>query len=203
MVNIAVFCSGSGSNFQAIAESINKGYIKNAKVAIMITDTPDCFARERAKKLGIETFVAERKDFKTKNDFEQCIIGELKKKNVGLIVLAGYMRMLSPSFVKEYKNKILNIHPALLPSFKGTQGIKDALDCGVKVTGPTVHFVDVEMDGGPIIFQEAVLIKEGDTEETLAPRIHEAEHRIYPKVIKLFAEGKLKVIGRKVIVKDE
>lgn len=202
MVNIAVFCSGSGSNFQAIAESVNKGYIKGAKIAVMVTDTPGCFARERAKKLGIETFVVERKNYKTIEEFERSIIDELEKRDIGLIVLAGYMRLLSPSFVKKFQNKVLNIHPALLPSFKGTEGIKDALDYGVKVTGPTVHFVDAEMDHGPIIFQAAVEVNDDDTEETLAPRIHKLEHQIYPKAIKLFVEGKLKIVNRKVIVTD-
>jgi len=203
MLNIAIFCSGSGSNFQAIAESINEGYIEEAKISAMVTDNPRCLARERAKQLGIVTVVVERKDYKSKEDFENAIIKELEERNIGLIALAGFMRILSPSFVKVFNNKILNIHPALLPSFKGTEGIKDALDYGVKVTGPTVHFVDAEMDHGPIILQGAVEVKDGDTEESLAPRVHKIEHRIYPEAIKLFAEGKLKIAGRKVIIKGE
>jgi len=203
MLNIAIFCSGSGSNFQAIAESINEGYIEEAKISAMVTDNPRCLARERAKQLGIVTIVVERKDYKSKEDFENAIIKELEERNIGLIALAGFMRILSPSFVKVFNNKILNIHPALLPSFKGTEGIKDALDYGVKVTGPTVHFVDAEMDHGPIILQGAVEVKDGDTEESLAPRVHKIEHRIYPEAIKLFAEGKLKIAGRKVIIKGE
>jgi len=203
MINIAVFCSGSGSNFQAIAESINKGYIKDAKLAVMVTDNPGCLARKRAQKLGIETFLVERKNYKSKEDFENAVIEELKRRNIGLIALAGYMRLLSPFFVKSFKNKILNMHPALLPSFKGTEGIKDALDYGVKVTGPTVHFVDAEMDHGPIILQGAVEVKDDDTEESLAPRVHKIEHRIYPEAIKLFVEGKLKIADRKVIIKGE
>ncbi len=203
MINIAVLCSGAGSNFQAIAEAVNKGYIKNAKITLMVTDRPGCLAAERAGKLGIEVFTAEKKDFKSKEDFERCIIEELKKRKVGLVVLAGFMRMLSPYFIGEYKNRILNIHPALLPSFKGTEGIKDAFEYGAKVTGPTVHFVDAEMDHGPIIIQEPVRVNDGDTEETLAERIHRAEHEVYPKAIKLFVEGKLKIAGRKVIVADD
>lgn len=202
MVNIAVFCSGSGSNFQAIAESVNSGYIKNTKIALMVTDEPGCVAAKRAKKLGIETFIVEKKNYKAREDFEKPIIDELEKRGIGLIALAGYMRILSASFVKRYKNKILNIHPALLPSFKGTEGIKDALDYGVKVTGPTVHFVDAKMDHGPIVIQGAVEIKSDDTEKTLALRVHEIEHRIYPKAIKLFVEGRLKVKGRRVITTD-
>lgn len=204
MLNIAVFCSGSGSNFQAIADSINKGYIKGAKIALMVTDNPSCFALERAGKLGLKTFIAEKKkNCRTREDFEKPIIEALSKEGIGLIALAGYMRILSPSFVKRYKNKILNIHPALLPAFKGTQGIKDALDYGAKVTGPTVHFVDAEMDHGPIVKQGVVEIREDDSEETLAPRVHKIEHQIYPETVKLFVEGKLKIVGRKVIRIDE
>jgi len=201
MVKIAVFCSGSGSNFQAIAEAIKSGYIKDARVAVMVTDKPGCFAAERAKKLGIEVFSIENKDFKTKEAFEKRIIEELGKKKIDLIVLAGYMRLVGEAFVKKYEHKILNIHPAILPSFKGTEGIKDALDYGAKVTGVTVHFVDSQMDHGPIIIQKSVQIKSEDTQETLAPRIHEIEHQVYPEAIKLFVEGKLKVVGRKVIIK--
>ena len=197
MIYIAVFCSGSGSNFQAIAEAIEKGVIKGARIAVMVTDKPDCPAVERAKKLNIETFFAKQKG--KREESEKPIIKELEKRRITLIALAGYMRLLSPGFVKRFQNKILNIHPALLPSFKGTEGIKDALAYGVKVTGPTVHFVDGDMDHGPIILQAALEVKGTDTEETLGPRIHELEHRIYPEAIRLFAEGKLKVTGRKVI----
>jgi len=204
MINIAVFCSGSGSNFQAIADSINKGYIKGAKIALMVTDNPSCFALKRAGKLGLKTFIAEKKkNCATREDFEKPIIEALDKEGIGLIALAGYMRILSPSFVKRYKNKILNIHPTLLPAFKGTQGIKDALDYGAKITGPTVHFVDTEMDHGPIVKQGALEIREDDTEKTLGPRVHKIEHQIYPEAIKLFVEGKLKITGRKVIKTKE
>jgi len=203
MINIAVFCSGSGTNFQAIAESIKEGYIKNARIAVMVTDSPGCPAVERARKLSIEVFALDRKNYGTREDFEKPIIAELEKREIGLIVLAGYMRMLSASFVVRFKNKILNIHPALLPSFKGTDGIQDALDYGVKITGPTVHFVDSEMDHGPIILQGAVEVRNGDTKETLAPRVHEIEHIVYPKAVKLFVEGKLEVRGRKVIRTDD
>ena len=135
---------------------------------------------------------------KTIDDFEKEILKNLKNENVGLIVLAGYMRLLSADFIKSYKNKILNIHPALLPSFKGTHGIKDAFEYGVKVTGPTVHFVTADMDAGPIILQAPVVITEDDTEETLARVIHKEEHKIYPRAIQLFIEGRLKIEGRRV-----
>jgi len=196
-MNIAVFCSGNGTNLQAIIDSREKGRIK-AEIKLVVSDTPDCRALKRAKDAGIETLVAERKNFKTKKDFEDKIIKSLKEKDIGLIVLAGYMRMLSGDFIKAYENKILNVHPALLPSFKGTQGIKDAFEYGVKITGATVHFVTLDMDAGPIILQSSVKVTEDDTEETLAEAIHEEEHKIYPRAIQLFVEGKLKIEGRKV-----
>jgi len=200
-MNIAVFCSGNGTNLQAIIDSQKKGYIK-ADIKLVVSDTPDCYALTRAKNAGINIFIVERKNFKTKKDFEAEILKALKKENIGLIVLAGYMRMLSGDFIAGYENKILNIHPALLPSFKGTQGIKDAFKYGVKITGPTVHFVTQDMDSGPVILQSPVKVTEDDTEETLAGAIHEEEHKIYPRAIQLFVDGKLKIEGRKVRILD-
>ena len=196
-MNIAVFCSGNGSNFQAIADSVKGGEIP-AKVALMVCDNPQAFALERAKKEGIKSLLVERKDFRTKQGFEAEIIKNLEKENIGLICLAGFMRLVSPEFIQRYRNKVLNIHPALLPSFRGTQGIKDALDYGARVTGVTVHFVDEKMDHGPIILQQALEIKDEDTEESLANRIHELEHKFYPQAIKLFVTGKLRIEGRRV-----
>lgn len=199
-MNIAVFCSGSGSNFQAIAENVKREEVK-AKIALMVCDNPAALALERAKKLGIKSLLIERKNFKTKDEFEAEIIKNLEKENIELICLAGYMRLVGPGLLRKYHHKILNIHPAILPSFKGTEGIKEALDCGVKVTGVTVHFVDQEMDHGPIILQQSLEIKDNDTEESLAPRIHEIEHQLYPRAVKLFVDGKLKIEGRKVKIK--
>jgi len=200
-MNIAVFCSGNGTNLQAIIDSQKKGYIK-ADIRLVVSDVSDCYALTRAKNAGIKTVVVERKDFKTKRDFELELLKALKKENIGLIVLAGYMRMLSGDFISAYENKILNIHPALLPSFKGTEGIKDAFSYGVKITGPTVHFVTLDMDAGPVILQSPVKVTEDDTEETLAQAIHEEEHKIYPRTIQLFVEGKLKIVGKKVRILD-
>jgi phosphoribosylglycinamide formyltransferase 1 len=197
-VNIAILCSGSGTNLQAIIDKVQSGYIP-ARIAFVLSDNKSAFALKRAKKAGIETLVLNPKDYKTREDFDKEIIKNLKKQNVGLIVLAGFMRLLSPYFIKEYKNKIINIHPALLPSFKGTHGIKDALDYGVKVTGPTVHFVDEHLDNGPIILQQCVEVKDNDTESTLLERVHKEEHKIYPQAIKLFVEGRLKIVDRKVV----
>ncbi len=195
--NIAVFCSGNGTNLQAIIDAVKRGYIK-ANLALVVCDNPGAYALERAKKANIEIFLLTKDGFKKREDYDKEIIKKLEEKKIDLVVLAGFMRLMSPYFVSKHKNRILNIHPALLPSFKGTHGVKDALDYGVKVTGPTVHFVDEGLDSGPIILQEAVEIKDGDTQETLAGRIHEKEHAIYPKAIKLFVEGKLKIEGRRV-----
>lgn len=197
MKNIAVFCSGNGTNLQAIIDAAKRGYIE-ANLALVVCDNPGAYALERAKKANIEVFLLTKDGFKKREDYDKEIIRKLEEKKIDLVVLAGFMRLMSPYFVTKYKNRILNIHPALLPSFKGTHGLKDALDYGVKVTGPTVHFVDERLDSGPIVLQEAVEVKDDDTEETLAGRIHEKEHTIYPKAIKLFVEGKLKIEGRRV-----
>lgn len=199
MISIAVLVSGNGTNLQAIIDNVNKGYIP-AKITLVLSDEKKAFALERAKKAGIETVTLDKKDYKEREDFDREIIRHLKKRNVELVVLAGFMRLLSPYFVKEYRNRIINIHPALLPSFKGPHGIKDAIDHGVKVTGVTVHFVDEHLDNGPIILQKLVEIKEDDTEETLLERVHKEEHKAYPEAIKLFVEGKIKIEGRKAVI---
>ena len=196
-MNIAVFVSGNGTNLEAIIDAISRGEIK-AKIALVVSDNKDAYALVRAKKANVETFVLSPKDFKSREDYDKEIIKELEKRSVRLVVLAGFMRLLSPYFVRQYKNKIMNIHPALLPSFKGTHGIKDAFEYGMEMTGVTVHFVDGELDHGPIILQEAVSIDGDDTLETLEEKIHKVEHRLYPTAIRLFVEGKLKVEGRKV-----
>lgn len=196
-MKIAVFVSGSGTNLQAIIDAKNRGGIKG-EIALVVSDVAACFALERAKKSGIKTLVVETKDFKSKPEFEKEILKNLKKEKIDLIVLAGYMKLLSVDFIKQYENKILNIHPSLLPSFKGTHGIKDAFLYGVKVTGPTVHFVTPDMDAGPIILQGPIMVTEDDTEETLAQAIHKEEHKIYPRAIQLFIEGRLKIVGRRV-----
>ncbi len=196
-MNIAVLCSGSGTNLQAIIDSVKSGYVP-AKLAFVVSDNKNAFALTRAARAGIDTLILNPKDFKTREALDKEIIKNLKKKNVELVVLAGFMRLMSPYFIKEYKNRIMNIHPALLPSFKGTHGIKDALEYGVKVTGPTVHFVDEKLDHGPIILQRCVEVKDDDTEKSLVERMHEEEHKIYPEAIKLFSEGRLKIEGRRV-----
>lgn len=199
-MNFAVFCSGQGTNLQAIIAAVRKKRIK-ARLALVVCDNPKAYAIKRARRAGIKTAVADPKRFPTRERLEAEIIRHLNKNNIKLIALAGFMRVLSDRFVRKYKNRILNIHPALLPSFKGAHAIRDALRYGVKVTGPTVHFVTGDVDSGPIILQEVCEIKNNDKEKDLLARVHRLEHRIYPRAIDLFARGKLKVAGRRVIVK--
>ena len=196
-MNIAVFASGRGTNFGAIIRAAKLGKIK-ANLSLLVCDTPKAGAIGRAKRAGIKIALIKREDFTNKEDFENKIIAHLEENEIDLIVLAGFMRMLSPEFVGRYTSRILNIHPALLPSFKGAEAIKDAFDYGVKVTGVTVHFVDEKMDHGPVILQQAVEIQENDTLESLERKIHKIEHRLYPEAIRLYVEGKLKLEGRKV-----
>lgn len=196
-MNIAVFASGRGTNFSAVIKAVKKGKIK-ADLSLLVCDNPQAGAISRAKRAGVKVVLLKQEDFSGKEDFEAKIIGHLEENKIDLIVLAGFMRILSPDFVNKYKNRILNIHPALLPAFKGAQGIKDAFDYGVKVSGVTVHFVDVKMDHGPIILQKSVKIEEDDTLESLEAKIHKIEHRLYPQAIRLYVEGKLKLEGRKV-----
>lgn len=198
MKNIAVFASGRGTNLSAIIRAVKKGKL-NINIGLMVTDNPRAGSIGRAKRAGIKTVVVQRKNFSDKVSFEQEIIKNLKENNIELVVLAGFMRILSPEFVKEFENKIINIHPALLPSFKGAHAILDAFDYGVKVTGVTVHFVDEKTDHGPIILQREVKINQLDTLESLEKKIHKIEHKIYPEAIRLIAEGRVRVEGRKVL----
>jgi len=170
-MNIAVFASGRGTNFAAIIRAVKKGRIK-ANLLLLVCDKPGAGAIGRAKRAGIKVALVKREDFATKEDFENKITQHLEENQIDLIVLAGYMRLVDPKLLARYKNKILNIHPSLLPSFKGTEGIKEAFDYGVKVTGVTVHFVDEEMDHGPIILQKTVPIEGDDTQKSLETKIH-------------------------------
>ena len=194
-LNLGVIASGRGSNFQSILNEIEKGRL-HARVKLLIVDNPDAFAIERAKKHEIDHLVILPKGFSTKDEFYKKIADELKKREVGLVVLAGFMRIVGSPLINEFPNRIMNIHPALLPTFPGLHGQKQAVDYGVKISGCTVHFVDQGMDTGPIIIQAAVPVYDYDTEETLSERILKLEHRIYPEAIKLFSENRLKVAGR-------
>jgi phosphoribosylglycinamide formyltransferase-1 len=200
-MNIAVFASGRGSNFAAIIRAVKKGKIK-ANLALLVCDEPHAGAISKARRAGIKVALVKREDFVSKKDFEAKIMQDLEENKIDLILLAGFMRLLSPELVSKFKGRILNIHPALLPSFKGTEGIKEAFDYGAKITGVTVHFVDEEMDHGPIILQKAVKIEENDSLETLEKKIHKTEHSLYPEAVKLYTEGKLRLEGRKVRISN-
>jgi len=200
ILKIGVLASGRGSNFQAIIDSIEIGYLK-AKISVLISDNPEAFALERAKRHNIESLVITPKDFPDKDSYYSHIAKELKLRDVGLVILAGFMRVVGRSLIQEFPNKIMNIHPAILPSFPGLHGQKQALQYGVKISGCTVHFVDNGIDTGPIIIQAAVPVYADDTEESLSERILKQEHKIFPLAIKLFAEGRLSVEGRKVIIR--
>ena len=198
-MNIAVFASGRGTNFSAIIKAVKKGVIK-ANLSLLICDNSSAGAIARAKRAKVKVALVKREDFPGEKEFEAKIIQQLKEEKIDLIILAGFMRIIGQDILDHYKNRIMNIHPALLPSFKGAHAIKDAFDYGVKVTGVTVHFVDEKMDHGPIILQQVVKIEENDTLETLEAKIHKVEHKLYPQALKLFVEGKLKIEGRKVKV---
>ncbi len=199
VLTLGVLASGRGSNFQSIIDSIASGFL-SAKIAVLITDKPDAYAIERASKHNIESLIIRPRDFSDKNAYYSHIAEELKKRDVGLVILAGFMRVVGRALVDKFRYKIVNIHPALLPSFPGLHGHKDAIDYGVKISGCTVHFVDEGVDTGPIIIQAAVPAYHDDTEDTLSERILKQEHRIFPYAIKLFAEGKISVDGRKVTI---
>lgn len=198
-MNIAVFASGKGSNFQAILNAAKKGFIK-APVRVLVCDNPHAAVIRKAKRGKVAVFLIERKHFSSQKEFERRIIETLIQEKIGLIVLAGFMRILSPAFVARFKNRILNIHPSLLPSFKGTAGIKEAFEYGVKITGVTVHFVDEKLDHGPIILQSPISLAGNESLFSLERKIHILEHTLYPRAIKLFVEGKLRIKGRRVTV---
>lgn len=194
---LGILCSGRGSNLASIIEAIERGEIP-AEIAVVIADKRDAYALERARTKGIPAVAVVYRDYAERADFERAMLDELHAHDVTLVVLAGFMRILSPVFVHAYTGRILNIHPALLPSFPGAHAHRDALAYGVKVSGCTVHFVDEGMDSGPIILQASVPVMEDDTEETLAARVLEQEHRIFPEAIKLYVEDRLRTDGRRV-----
>jgi phosphoribosylglycinamide formyltransferase-1 len=197
VTNLAVLVSGRGSNLQAMIDSIEDGYLR-ARISVVISDVRDACALLRAKKHGIEAVFVDPERYSSKELYEKEVLKTLEKHNAELILLAGYMRILGKTLLSAYKNRILNIHPALLPAFPGLHAQKQAFEHGVKVAGCTVHFVDETLDGGPIILQRCVEVKEDDTDKTLAERILEQEHKIYPEAVKLFVENRISIEGRKV-----
>jgi len=195
MSNIAVFASGRGTNFSAIARAVKSGRVK-ANLSLLVSDNPKAPVLAKAKRAGVKIALIKREDFASRQEFEREIIRRLEENKIDLVILAGFMRVLGSDLINSYRNKIINIHPALLPSFKGAAGLKDAFEYGVKVTGVTVHFVDEKTDHGPIILQAPVRIEESDTLESLEAKIHKVEHKLYPEALRLFLEGKLKTEGR-------
>ncbi len=208
MLNIGVLVSGGGTNLQALIDAEKRGEIKNGKISLVVASRSDAYALERAKNNDIKTEVLLRKSFESTDAYSDALLEILEKNNIDLVVLAGFMTIISSKVPSVYKNKIINIHPALIPSFcgKGFYGLhvhEAALERGVKLSGATVHFVNEVCDGGPIIIQKAVEVKDDDTPETLQKRIMtEAEWKILPKAVSLFCEGKLKVEGNRVIVSE-
>ena len=190
---LGILCSGRGSNMQSIMAAIESGQIK-AEIGIVLTDKPEARALQVASEAGIKSVCVNRKACSTQQEFEEKLVAELKAANVTLVVLAGFMRMLSPYFVEAYRHRILNIHPSLLPSFSGAHAHRDVLAYGTKVSGCTIHFVDEGMDHGPIILQDTVPVLDDDTEDTLAARVLTKEHILYPKAIELFVDGRLELI---------
>ncbi len=195
--NLAIFASGSGSNFEALIKEIKKKKISVGN-CILFTDKKNSFVRKRAKKYEIKNIFIDHAQFKDRKEFDKKIIKVLSKEKIEVVALAGYMRILSPFFINCFENKILNIHPSLLPSFPGNSAIEDAFNYGSKITGVTIHFVNNEVDQGPIIAQRPVAIKDAMTLEDLEKKIHETEHKLYPQILKLFLENRIKLKGRRV-----
>lgn len=206
MLNIAVLISGSGSNLQSIINAVESGYI-NGKIELIISNNKNAYGLERAKKHNIDALYVSKQEYPDNEDFDRVIIDNLKEKQIDLVVLAGYLKILTSKFIKEYENKIINIHPSLLPAFGG-EGYyghyvhQAAIKKGVKYSGATVHLVNDVVDGGYIIDQDIVKVSFDDTAETLAKKVLEIEHRLLPKVIKKFCENKIKIIDEKVFVEE-
>lgn len=200
MLKIGVLASGRGSNFQAIIDAIKAGKIE-ASIEILITDNPEAYAIERARANGIEALYLNPKEYALKDKYFEKISEELEARQAGLVLLAGFMRIVRKPLLEAFPWRVMNIHPAILPSFPGLHGQRQAVDYGVKLSGCTVHFVDEGMDSGPIIMQAAVAVRHDDTEQSLSERILRYEHRIYPEAVRLFAEGRLEVRDNKVIIK--
>lgn len=196
---IGVLLSGRGSNFEALAESVSAGRIPDAEIAVVISHREGAPGIERARTRGIDARVIPSRGLE-RDAYDRQVVAVMREKNVDLVCLAGYMRLLSPYFVKEYHGRIVNIHPSLLPAFPGLEAQRQALEHGVKFTGCTVHFVDETLDAGPILLQAAVPVRDDDTVETLSERILIEEHRIYSEAVRIVLEGRYRIEGRRVII---
>jgi len=201
-MRVAVLASGRGSNFQSILDASERGDLPNSKIKLLIVNRIEAYAIERAKKHNIPYYIIESKN-KKRHNFDQEMLEILKSNQIEIVVLAGFMRILSKQFISEYKNKIINIHPSLLPKFPGANAHRDAIEAKAKISGCTVHFVDEGVDTGPIIMQESVSVDEDDDEHTLAEKILPIEHKIYPKVLDLITSNKIKIINGKVITETD
>lgn len=199
---IAVFASGFGSNLQALID-YSRNHDINGEIVLVFSNKRNSYALKRAKKSKIKAVFMDPSKYESREQYDSKIIELLEKEKIDLVVLAGYIYLLGKEFVRRFKNKIINIHPALLPSFKGVHGIKDAYSYGVKITGVTVHFVDEDLDSGPIILQSPCYIDSGESVEKLEEKIHKVEHKIYPKAVNLFCEDRLIIKGRKVRIIDK
>jgi len=199
---LGVLASGRGSNLQAILDACARADFP-ARVAVVVSDRERAPALERARAAGVEALWLSPKDFADREAYDLALVRELEARGVGLVCQAGWMRILSPAYVRAFGGRAMNIHPSLLPAFPGLHPHRQALDHGVKVSGATVHFTDEGVDTGPIIVQAAVPVEPGDTEDTLAARILTVEHRIYPEAIRLFAEGRVRLVGRRVVIDPE
>ena len=193
VLNIGVLVSGSGTNLQAILDEIATGGLP-VRVSLVVSSRPDAYGIKRAEEAGIPTLVMNREKYADREAADQEIVDALKDAGAEYVVMAGYMRMVTPVMLNAFPDRVINLHPALLPSFKGAHAIEDAFNAGVKVTGVTVHLANEEYDKGPIIAQRVVVVREDDTVDTLEARIHEVEHILYPEVLRLFAEGRI-VVG--------
>lgn len=202
-MKIAVFASGSGSNFEAIVEATRDGRLPGAEVALLVCDKPDAFVIERAKRMGVQSFAFVPKEYPDKAAFETEIVRQLKAAQVSFIVLAGYMRLIGSVLLEAYGGRMINLHPSLLPAFIGKDAIGQAIDYGVKVTGVTVHFVDDGLDSGPIIAQFPVQVEPDDTKESLAKRIHDVEHQLLVSTLRDIVDGQISLEGRKVLCKNK
>ncbi len=200
-LRVGVLASGRGSNFEAIVKAVESGRLP-VSVAALVSERAGAGAMATARAHGIEALVVDPKQYPSREAHEKAVIAALEERRVGLVCLAGYMRLLSGAFVKHFEGRLLNIHPALLPAFPGLHAQRQALEHGVKLAGATVHFVDEGTDTGPIVLQAAVPVLPGDTEQTLSDRILAEEHRIYPEAIRLFAEGRLRIEGRRVHIRE-
>ncbi len=199
---IGVLLSGRGSNLEALAESVAAGRIPDAEIALVVSNREGAAGIEKANARGISTRVIPSKGLQ-REEHDRLVVAALQEKQVDLVCLAGYMRLLSPLFVRAFPSRILNVHPSLLPAFPGLEAQRQALEHGVKVTGCTVHFVDENLDAGPIVLQAAMTIRDDDTAESLSERILREEHRIYSEAVKIVLSGNFRIDGRRVIAKTD